>query len=64
MTNVWDYVSELRPPTGLMFITHMTYEKGEPRWNDTDRGEAKESEEDLSQCPWTDWPGQDPVPLL
>jgi hypothetical protein len=37
-----------------MFITQMIYEKVEPRWNDTDRGEAKESEKDLSQCPWTD----------
>jgi hypothetical protein len=27
-----DYVSELRPPTGLLFIPH-----GEPWWNDIDK---------------------------
>jgi hypothetical protein len=46
----WDYVSELRPPTDLLFIPQVMYEYGEPRWNDTDRGKPKNSEENLSQC--------------
>jgi hypothetical protein len=25
----WDYVSELQPPTGLLFITQVTYKHGE-----------------------------------
>jgi hypothetical protein len=33
-----DYVSELLPPTSLLFITQMIYEHGEPRWDNTDRG--------------------------
>jgi hypothetical protein len=32
-----DGVSELRPKTGLFFMPQMTYEYGEPLWNDTDR---------------------------
>jgi hypothetical protein len=28
----------------------MTYERGEPSWNDMDRGEPKNFEENLSQC--------------
>jgi hypothetical protein len=32
----WDYVSELRPLTGLFFIPRAT-EYGERRWNDIDR---------------------------
>jgi hypothetical protein len=31
------YVSELRPPTPLLFSPEMIYEHGEPWWNDTDR---------------------------
>jgi hypothetical protein len=34
----WDDVSELRPPTGLLFITQIMYEHGEPRWDDIDTG--------------------------
>jgi hypothetical protein len=33
----WDYVSELRPLTGLLFIPRIIYKYVEPRWNDTDR---------------------------
>jgi hypothetical protein len=33
-----DHVSELRPPTGLLFIPQVIYEHGEPWWNDNDRG--------------------------
>jgi hypothetical protein len=28
---VWDYISELRPPTGLLFIPQVIYEYGESR---------------------------------
>jgi hypothetical protein len=38
MTMRWVYVSELRPPAGLLFIPHVIYEHGEPRWNDIGRG--------------------------
>jgi hypothetical protein len=33
----WDYVSELRPPTDLLFIPQLIYELGEPWWNKNDR---------------------------
>jgi hypothetical protein len=33
-----DYVPDLRPATGLLFILQFIYEKGEPRWNDIDSG--------------------------
>jgi hypothetical protein len=29
----WDYVSELLPLTGLLFISQVILEYGEPRWN-------------------------------
>jgi hypothetical protein len=45
-----DYVSELRPPTGLLFIPQMIYEYGGPWWNDIDRKKPKNSEKKLSQC--------------
>jgi hypothetical protein len=32
----WDYISELRPPTGLLFIPQVIYEHEEPLWNDID----------------------------
>jgi hypothetical protein len=31
------YVSELQPPTGLLFISKVIYEHGEPWRNDIDR---------------------------
>jgi hypothetical protein len=34
----WDYVSEMRPPTGLLFISQVIHEHGEPWWNDTGSG--------------------------
>jgi hypothetical protein len=37
MSMRWDNVSELRPPTGLLFIPCITYEHGEPWWSDIDR---------------------------
>jgi hypothetical protein len=50
MSMGWNYVSELRPPTGLLFILNMIYGHEETRWNDIDRGKPKNSEETLSQC--------------
>jgi hypothetical protein len=39
IVSMWrDYVSELRPPRGLLFVPQVAHEYGEPRWNDTDRG--------------------------
>jgi hypothetical protein len=58
----WDCVSELQPPTDL-FISHVRNEYGEPRWNDTDKGQPKNSENTLSQShsvhhkSHMDWPG-------
>jgi hypothetical protein len=43
-----DYVSELRPPTGLLFTPQVIYEYGQPRWNDADRENPKNSEKKLS----------------
>jgi hypothetical protein len=43
-------VSELRPPTGLLFIRQVIYECGESRRNDTYRDKPKTSEKNLSQC--------------
>jgi hypothetical protein len=39
-----DYVSELRPPTGLLFIPQVIYEYGEPRCNAINRENRKISE--------------------
>jgi hypothetical protein len=44
-----DYVSELRLPTGLLFILKVIFEYGELRLNDIDRGKPKNSEKNLSQ---------------
>jgi hypothetical protein len=38
MSMGWDYVSELLPPTDILFIPHVIYEKGEQWWNDIKRG--------------------------
>jgi hypothetical protein len=45
----WDYVSELQTPMGLLFIPHMMYEYGEPRWNDNDSRKPKNSEKKMFQ---------------
>jgi hypothetical protein len=50
MSMGWNYVSELWPPTGLLFIPQMIYEYGEPQWNDTD-GENRRSR--IKNCPST-----------
>jgi hypothetical protein len=49
MSKVGDYVSELLPPTSLYFIHQMLYKYGQPRWNDTDRVEPKNSEKNPSK---------------
>jgi hypothetical protein len=38
MSMGWDYVSDLQPPAGLLFIPHMIYELENAWWNDVDRG--------------------------
>jgi hypothetical protein len=48
MSMGWDYVSELRPPTGLLFIPQIIYEHGEPRWNAMDRGKPNNLEKNLT----------------
>jgi hypothetical protein len=50
MSTGWDYASGLRPPTGLVFVGQVIYEHGQPRWNDTDRTNPKNSDKNLSQC--------------
>jgi hypothetical protein len=39
----WDNVSELQPPTGLLFFPQVMYEHGEPWWNDPDSWKPKNS---------------------
>jgi hypothetical protein len=52
MSMGWNYVSELRPPTGLLFILQMIYEHGEPWWNDdADRGKIQTRPPELSGNP-------------
>jgi hypothetical protein len=48
MSMGWDYVSELQPPTGLLFKPQVIHKHGEPWWNNTDRGKMKNSEKNLS----------------
>jgi hypothetical protein len=47
MSMGWDYVSELRHPTGQLFIHQMIYEYGEPRWINIDRLKPNNSEKNL-----------------
>jgi hypothetical protein len=44
----WDYVPELWPTAGLLFIPQMMYEYAEPWQNDIDRRKLKKSEKKLS----------------
>jgi hypothetical protein len=70
MSMVLDYVSELRPPTGLLSIPQVMYEHGEPRWNDIDRRKPKNLEKSLSQCHFVHhkyhkgWPRRETGPPL
>jgi hypothetical protein len=45
----WNFVSELRPLTGLLFALQMICESGEPRRNDINREQPKNLR-NLSQC--------------
>jgi hypothetical protein len=51
MSKGWDYVSELRLPTGLMFIPQIIYLYGETRWNGIDRGKHLIRPPELSRNP-------------
>jgi hypothetical protein len=50
MSMGWNYVSELRLPTGLLFIPQVIFKYGEPRWN-IDREKPRNSEKN----PHTAW---------
>jgi hypothetical protein len=58
-------VSELRTPTGILFISQIIHEYGQPWWNDIDRIKPKNSEKNLSQFhfvqykSYIDWPGSE-----
>jgi hypothetical protein len=45
-----DYVSELWPPMDLLFISQLIHMSIEPQWNDSDRGQPKNSGKNLFQC--------------
>jgi hypothetical protein len=45
-----EYVFEMQPPTGLLFIPQITHEYGQPRWNDIDGIKLKNLEKNQSQC--------------
>jgi hypothetical protein len=47
----WAYVSELRPPTGLLFIHQVMYVHGEPRWINIDKGKLPIRPPELSGHP-------------
>jgi hypothetical protein len=47
VVHVEDDVSELRPPTSILFIPKAIHEYGESRWNDIDRGKLKNSKKNL-----------------
>jgi hypothetical protein len=53
MSMGFDYVSELRPPTGLLFIPQVIYEHGDPWWNKIDRGKLLIFPQELSGNPTT-----------
>jgi hypothetical protein len=36
-----NYVSELRQPTGILFIPQVIHEHGKPWWNSIDRGNSQ-----------------------
>jgi hypothetical protein len=70
MSMQWDSVSELQPLATLLFIRQIIYEYGHPGWNDSDRGNSKNAEVNLSKYHFVhhkfhmDWPGTEPVPIL
>jgi hypothetical protein len=50
MPKRWDYICELRPLAGLLFISPMNNENVEALWNHTDKAKRKNSEKKLFQC--------------
>jgi hypothetical protein len=46
-----EYVFELRPPTGLFFISRKIYKHGEARWSDVDREKLLTRPPELSGNP-------------
>jgi hypothetical protein len=66
----WDYVSELHPRTGLLFIPQMIHGYEEPWWNDTKRGKPKNWPKNMSQWHFVQhksqivWVGCEPEPPL
>jgi hypothetical protein len=52
----WDYVSELQPLMGLLFISRW-YEYGEPQWNDIDRENRRTQRK---TCPSATLPARSP----
>jgi hypothetical protein len=38
MSMGYDYISELWPPSSLLFIPQVIYKHGKPWWNNVDRG--------------------------
>jgi hypothetical protein len=46
----WNYIYELHPSTGVLFIPQIIYECGDPRWNDADSGKSNKSEKNQPQC--------------
>jgi hypothetical protein len=48
MSMGWDDVSELWPPTGLLFISQAINEYGQPQWNDIEKGQPNISDKNLS----------------
>jgi hypothetical protein len=44
------YVCDLRPPTGILFISLVINENREPKWCDIKRENPKNLEKNLSEC--------------
>jgi hypothetical protein len=60
MSMRWNYISQMQPPTGLLLYTQesqMTYEHGEPRWNNTEKANGRTRRE---TCPSVICPPQIP----
>jgi hypothetical protein len=62
----WDNVSELQPPTGLLFISQVIYQYEEWHCKDNEMGNSKNLEKTQSQWHFVhhkshmDWPTHEP----